>query len=368
MEGPRFVHAAVSLNPSPGVIRQMRDEALAATDLGISWTVLFVRAKTARREADRWTNAMRYLLLRARFYYRVVRLSRSGYIVVLRHSVGDPLQYLASLFIRPYYTVHHAMEEDEVVALDGPWSRVQLALERTLGRRTVARSKGLICVTREIAQYQRERCGIQDDKSVLIYPNGIRLEQTLPELRDAREGCPEVLFVAGTFFPWHGLEPLIESVLNSNQDAVLHLVGLVPSDVKGKLLDVSRVRIHGQLQPHELQALYQRAWLGLSSFRLAHTRMQEACTLKVREYLSWGIPVYAGHRDAGLPNRFAYFRQGPPDWSNIIAAARDFRGVSRETVITEARPHIDKTLLLARLHHSLATAHSCQQLEAGTKH
>lgn len=355
MDSPHFVHAAVSLSPSAGVIQQMRDEALAASELGISWTVLLVRGESARRRAGRWANAVRYLLLRARFYFRVLRLSRAGDVVVLRHSVGDPFQYVATLFMRPYYTVHHAMEEDELAALGLPWSGLQLALERTLGRRTVARAKGLVCVTGEIAQHQRERCTLKDDKPIFIYPNGIRLDSDL-NLVDERGDQPEVVFVAGSFFPWHGLEPLIDSVTASREDGILHLVGQVPGEIESRLKQVSRIRFHGQLGAGQLEPLYRRAWLGLSSFSLANYRMREACTLKVREYLSWGVPAYAGHRDAGLPDQFAYFRQGPADWSRILATAHEFRSTHREAVVEQARPYIDKSALLARLHASLTAS------------
>ena len=356
MNSPQFVHAAVSLTPSAGVVQQMRDEALAASELGISWTVLLVRGESARRQAGRWANAARYLLLRARFYFQVVRLSRAGDVVVLRHSVGDPLQYVATLFMRPYYTVHHTMEEDELAALGLPWSRLQLALERTLGRRTVARARGLVCVTGEIGQHQKERCDIGNDTPVFVYPNGIRLDFDLKPV-DERGSRPEVVFVASSFFPWHGLEPLIDSLIASKDDGILHLVGQVPTDIEEKVKYVSRIRLHGKLEPHQLQPLYRRAWLGLSSFSLANTRMREACTLKVREYLSWGLPAYAGHRDAGLPDQFAYFRQGPADWSRILATAHEFRSASREAVVEQARPYIDKSALLARLHASLAASH-----------
>jgi hypothetical protein len=357
MSGPAFVHAVVSLQPSEGVVGQLRDEALSAEKLGIQWQVLLATVESSRRPTGRWTAALQYLLLRVRFYWRVARLSRSGRIVLLRHSAGDAFQYVASLFLRPYYTVHHTFEEAELAALDHPWSRIQIAIEGTLGRRCVARAAGLICVTGEIAQHELERSGIDKGKPIFIYPNGIRLEEPGQRIRDERGSDPEVLFVAGTFYPWHGLEALLESLLRSDEGGLLHIVGNVPGTTNHMLQGDSRVRLHGQLAQRQLQPLYLRSWLGLSSFRLADKNMHEACTLKAREYLSKGVPVYAGHRDSGLPNDFAYFRQGPADWSNILATAREFRTESREMIVEQSRPYIDKSILLTRLHESLAAVH-----------
>ena len=70
--------------------------------------------------------------------------------------------------------------------------------------------------------------------------------------------------------------------------------------------------------------------------------MTEACTLKVREYLRAGLPVYAGHRDSALPEISNYFRQGPAQWRAILEYARAVRPVSRATIALAARPLIDK--------------------------
>ena len=81
--------------------------------------------------------------------------------------------------------------------------------------------------------------------------------------------------------------------------------------------------------------------------------MTEACSLKVRDYLRAGLPVYAGHRDSALPPDFEYFRQGPAQWSAILAYARCMRSVPRSTIAVAARPLIDKKVLLERLHRCL---------------
>ena len=80
--------------------------------------------------------------------------------------------------------------------------------------------------------------------------------------------------------------------------------------------------------------------------------MTEACTQKVRDYLQSGLPIYAGHRDSALPADFAFFRNGPAQWSTIIEYARAADSAARHYVAM-ARPLIDKRVLLERLHRSL---------------
>ncbi len=149
-----YVHAAVSMRPSAGVMRQMADEGRAAAALGLDWTVWLCQASDLSPRLARWRAPLRYTLLRGRFYLRLVRLARGGHTIVLRHSPGDPFLYLASFFLGTYFTVHHTMEEFELATSDFPFARLQLMLERMLGRRVVARARGIVCVTPEIARHE----------------------------------------------------------------------------------------------------------------------------------------------------------------------------------------------------------------------
>jgi hypothetical protein len=81
--------------------------------------------------------------------------------------------------------------------------------------------------------------------------------------------------------------------------------------------------------------------------------MREACTLKVREYLANGLPVYAGHVDSGLPINFPYFFTGPPRIPEILEYARRVRNVDRVSVSSEAKSFIDKEALLLKLYNAL---------------
>ncbi len=349
-----YVHAAVSMNPSAGVVRQMADEAQAAAELGLDWIVWLCQASDLSPGVKRWPAPLRYALLRVRFYLRLARLARKGYRIVLRHSPGDPFLYVASFFLGTYFTVHHTVEEIELATLGFPFARLQLMLERLLGRRVVARAFGIVCVTPEIARHELDRLPVRPGRPTLIYPNGILYPDDPDAPADRRGDRPEIIFVASYFFDWHGLGALLDSMVSSVEDGLLHLVGTVPEALRRKAQSDPRVRIHGKLVQSRLDPLTSQSWVGLSSFNLCSKRMTEACTLKVREYLRAGVPVYAGHRDSALPVNFEYFRQGPPQWPAMLAYARSMRAVSRATIALAAQPMIDKKLLLKQLHHSLA--------------
>jgi glycosyltransferase involved in cell wall biosynthesis len=348
-----YIHAAVALNPPTGVARQMKYESDAAAALGLAWSVWLGSGSDLPRWARRCPAPLRASLLRIRFYARLIRLSRRGQCIVLRYSPGDPFLFAACHFFKTYYTVHHTFEEDELAVSSFRSARLQLALERLLGRRVVARARGIICVTPEIARYERQRTPGRTEGGVIVYPNGIAYGDTVRTPPDLRGERTEVVFVASHFVHWHGLEALLASLTASATEGVLHLVGAVPDQLLQRAQRDPRVRVHGVLNPSGVDEVVARGWVGLSSFSLAEKGMTEACTLKVREYLRAGVPAYAGHRDSGLPADFAYFRYGAPDWDAIVAYARATRGVARDAVSGAARPFIDKAVLLQRLYQSL---------------
>ncbi|MBP7565630.1 MAG: hypothetical protein KA795_06455 [Burkholderiaceae bacterium] len=346
----RFVHAAVSMSPSPGVRKQMQQEQVAATELGLPWEVVLTTPHGYSRGGV-VARLARYASLRLTFCRLLLQRHARGEVVVLRHSVGDVFVFFFSYFWGPYLTVHHTLEEPELEQHRG-WSMAILRrLERTVGRSVVRRSMAIIGVTQEIIDHQRLRIGMAE-KPAFVYPNGILYPADGPGLlQDERsEDVPELLFVAGYFYDWHGLDRLLDRLPDADCQFVLHLVGQLPEALARRAREDRRIRLHGMLDAEAMQPLVRRSWIGLSSFALDVKGMTQACTLKVRDYLRDGLPVYAGHLDSGLGADFPYFRVGNADFMPILDFARSVRSLSRYEVAVAARPLIDKRSLLNRLY------------------
>lgn len=336
----------------------MAHEARAAHDLGVPWEVVLQSpVATAGDRVNLLLRLVRYARLRWQFCRMLTRRAASGETIVLRHSVADVFVFVFSFFWGRYLTVHHTLEEPELAQHRGPIMRVMTMLERSLGRSIVRRADALVCVTQEIASYERRRIG-DAAKPVHIYPNGIIYpEHERNPWPDARsDDVPELLFVAGYFYEWHGLNALLATLDSTPRPFVLHLVGTLAEPLPARVASDARVRVHGVLEGRALAPLMQRSWLGLSSFALQAKGMNEACTLKVRDYLHEGLAVYAGHRDSAFEPEFPYFRHGPLDMDTILDYAHAMRRVSRVEVSRAARPHIDKRALLARLYEALTVA------------
>lgn len=154
--------------------------------------------------------------------------------------------------------------------------------------------------------------------------------------------------MAGTFSPRHGLDLLIESIIRNNDDFLLHLVGNVPDSHKKRIASDPRVILHGTEQHDQIREIAESCWAGLSSFALYRNNMHQACTLKVRQYLMMGLPVYASYQEV-LGEDFPYYFTTTGNIGDILQSLKRDALPDRETVANAAKPEIQKTSLLKSL-------------------
>jgi hypothetical protein len=346
-----------------GVYRQMAWEAEVAGSA--SWDVRIFTSLDREDPAgifERWgrelTDKRGFLsgLLLRRDYYRWIRSIASNYdVVMVRHTVHDPLRPYGLRKIPSHVaSVHHTLEGPELQHLGGGtirgWFRYQA--EKVLGAMSISQADTVVAVTAEIASYETGRPFCKD-KQTIIYPNGVMMDRSLEGMaRDERGSVPELLFVAGSFQAWQGLDLVLEALAGNSENCVLHVVGEVSADLLAMVSD-PRVRVHGSLSELEIADLVARSWIGLSSFGLMRKGMKEACTLKVRQYLAGGLPVYAGHVDV-FPPSSAIYRNGKAELSAMLDFANQVRALSRTTVRNMAHEYIDKRELSERLRQDLS--------------
>ncbi len=355
----RVLHAAVSMNPSLGVVKQMEWEQLAADALGLPWRVVLHTPYSIDSSVVHTWNALpgsllvRYFWLRKNFHDWLMQVENDYDLIILRHSVHDVLEArMATKLGHKLLTMHHTLEGHELKA-HGAWGPLRGALEEFVGAAVIERSLGSVAVTSEILKYERSRDKTAVIRPGFVYPNGVWLSSG--GFKDQRSDIPELLFVASYFSAWHGLDLLIDGLEKNQQEFRIHIVGTMGDEDARRCAMDSRFVVHGSLGTEDLRKLMARAWCGISSFSLDRKGMQEACSLKVREYLDAGLAVYAGHRDAGLPDDFPFFKKGPADIGEILAFAIKMRKVSRTEVIAGATPYISKSILLGRFYRTLQT-------------
>jgi len=349
----KILHSAYTSNLAPGVVRQMEQEQDAADSLAYGWSSKLYTNVFNKSRICVYTGVVGKLRHKIS-YYKWLNARKDSYnILLLRYTKCDPLQYI---FLRRNkkrcLLVHHTLEGPQILTEGGSFARIKKVLEDKIAKASFRHVDGLVAVTQEIADYQIARSS-SDDMPVFIYPNGIRYLDSEPNgVLLQRFENPQLLFVASQFVNWHGLDILFDAVQKSNELLTINVVGKLDDEQIDTLKKDSRFIVHGMLEQDALNSLAAKCDLGLGSFGFHRKSMRQACTLKVREYLLAGLPVYSGQQDV-FDDSVTFYKYGTCNIDSILEFLRGHAGVDRSKIAMEAKPWIDKDLLLKGIYNDL---------------
>lgn len=348
----RVVHLTVYRDLPSGIRKQIKWEQSASKRLtDVEWTSVAVHGGTAVEPFEqRIPRLFRPMFLRNLFGWLTVwRLARTHDVVLLRHMPFDPFTLVFAPFIRNRVGVHHSREWEELPLIrPGLSGRLAGALEQITGWVAVRCAMGVMGVTTEVARFQVERRA--PGKPAGLYANGIDLE-TVTEVADRRDDAAvQVVFMSNTFSEWHGLDRLVDAVGDASaipDRLTIHLIGHLSEPQKQQIAALGAragiFRVHGFLETEAYRALLAEADAGLGSLAMDRQNMREGATLKVREMLGMGLPVYSGHADTALDAGFPFYRHvDEADIAGLDRFARDMKRHSRSEVRAAAAPFIGK--------------------------
>lgn len=185
-------------------------------------------------------------------------------------------------------------------------------LERTLKRSYFKNTSGLITITQEIGSFETRF----NKKPLLVLGNGVDRDDIKFTKREGENGLINLIFIGSPGEAWHGLERLIHSFLNAkNQNKfMLHIVGVNNIYNVGS----NSIRFYGFISDlKRLDELFSIADIGVGTLALYRKGMNEAAPLKVRHYMSRGLPVIIGYDDADLKGSIPFVFHVPNDDSLI---------------------------------------------------
>lgn len=354
-----------SISYNSGIFNQMNTELKSAKELKLNHKVTLFLGHVEKIEENSYgdlvnsyklkstTRLGRFIEHRKAYYSWLKSNEDEVDCFILRYSIADPLQYY---FIRncskPVLLIHHTKELDEM-KLNGLKGKALGFIDSIFGNLSIRQSDAIIGVTNEIIDYEKARIKEPYKKSIL-YPNGIFISDNQDfKLIDRRSlKKPEVLFIASYFYEWHGLDILIDKINSSNIDILIHVVGKVSESDYNKLKANSRFQLHGSLDKQQIANLASQCWISLGSLALYRKNMEEACTLKVRESLSLGLPVYSAHKDI-FPDNFIFYKNAELSAESLYEYAISMRKMSKDLVRESSKEYISKSTTLKRFHSEL---------------
>jgi hypothetical protein len=342
-----------------GQRKQLTFEYNASKKLDIDWDI--VALHTGKIEDSRFEvqipKFFRKMFLRNLYAWLYMIKNQKKYdVIVNRHMTFDPFVLIFGWIVKNRFTLHHAKETEALKAVKRNWQgRLASIVEKFTGYLSLKQSKGAICVTNDIATYQKKRADVQ----IFLYPNGIDLS-SIKVIEDKRiENEINIAFMCGTFSAWHGLDLLLKSVLENQKfiqtnNLKIHLIGRVLEKeldfINTNKLDVI---LHGLLPSEKYIRVLESCDIGLDSLALYREGLTEGAALKVREYLAFGLPIYSAYKDTAISLDFNYYKVDEIDINKIVDFTKEMKQVSRQDVRKASEEYISKEILLKKLYDEL---------------
>lgn len=160
-----------------------------------------------------------------------------------------------------------------------------------LGRNTLLKQiSAYVGVTEEISMHQSY---LKFNKEFITVPNGINLND-FDIVKSSISNLKRIsLFFIGTpGQPWHGMD-IISAWSERLTEFDFHIVGISGVNTKNLFY-------HGYLVKSEYLKVLNKCHICIGSLALYRNSMEEACPLKVREYLAYGFPIIIGYKDTSF--------------------------------------------------------------------
>lgn len=281
------------------------------------------------------------------FWLQVFKASKHYDIILLRHMSFDPFAFIFSPFIKNRISVHHSKEIEELPLVRKGWKgKLAAWLEKYTGKVVLKNSLAIVGVTREIALYEKAR--IIENKLLYVYPNGIdfSLYNAIGDKREKDEY--HILFMCSYFSEWHGLDLLLGDLekTNTKSQFYIHLIGNLTKEqlhlVESNPYN-SSIIVYGELDRASYLKIAEKCDVGIASLALWRQNLTEASTLKVREMLAMGLPVFSGHKDVAFDEHFPFYCYNEYfSFEELLIFCRSNKQVSRAVVSELVKDKIDK--------------------------
>jgi len=286
------------------------------------------------------------MLSQFRFYF----YSLKSDVVYYRYTPVLIFYNMALLFISMFSDVwieHNTIPRYEL-KLSHSWMVVFHVLQMRMLRLSKIRH---IAVTREIIEIEKlpkdsfimaNGYFRDSDEQCDLSSYGNLIEDIKHRMIQERDKGNKILIFVGNDFPWHGLDR-IASLIEKLNDVFLLLIGPIKDYKEILLLErEGRALRTGHLHPDLLPTIYEMADFGLGTFGLEKKQMTQACPLKVREYLWYGLPTIINYHDPLLDEEWSKQFIYRVDWTNLDSL-RDFLAseYQRDVIRTRARQNLN---------------------------
>jgi len=186
--------------------------------------------------------------------------------------------------------------------------------------RLLSNMDGLVCVTHELArQYAAFK------KRTVVIGNSVDLAQ-FPLLEPSQSERPALVFLGSDLSQiWHGIDKIIILATHLPEFDFSVIGSGCPENYLLKEQLPENITIHGYMSLDRYRHLFAKSDVGVATLALHRKSMDEACALKVRDYLAFGLPVILASEDTDFLEPAEFILQLPNTEKNIVPYIDDIR-------------------------------------------
>jgi hypothetical protein len=176
--------------------------------------------------------------------------------------------------------------------------------------------KGFVTVTKEIgAHFEVFK------KPICVLANGIALSD-YPSIPAPKNQRPALSFLGYPGYEWHGVDKIVE-LAEFFKQWDFNIIGYVVKDFASSV--PPNVSLLGYLTKDKYQDILAKTDVAIGTLALHRAGMNEACPLKTREYLAYGLPVIIGYIDTDFPNEKPFLLRLPNEENTIIDHGKEIK-------------------------------------------
>jgi glycosyltransferase involved in cell wall biosynthesis len=394
----KILYVFLDSTRSQGAIDKVKGKISGLATDGIEVRGIFLNEKIEREEADE-TGLIRYypaakVELHPIYNRRYIRNFRTGILyrrrmkslyarltditksfnpdyILMRYPLANKwlLRYVSEFQGRIIFE-HNTKEPEELESNKSvsELSGMMYRDETEYGPQVLRAAAGIIGVTPEITRYEIARAGKNIQSWTIT--NGIDFSgRTLRNEPPFDRKNIKLLFLGGSPAPWQGEDLLLRALADykGEYNVTLDFAGIFPKESQQLAVDLGltdQVKFHGTLAGRELEKLFDSSHAGIGTLALSRKKLKEAVSLKVREYLSRGLPVVLAYHDSDISGNteLAPFvlqledTCSPPSMDAIVGFVCDFYNaqIASGTVRDKASKVISTTVKMEQLRHALS--------------
>lgn len=159
---------------------------------------------------------------------------------------------------------------------------------------------GGAAITKELGEYQKENSG-KANYPYIVIGNGANFEEIKLVKKNISTEVVNFVLLAGSYNSWNGIERIHSSVETHNdlESFKVHVVGHISESKKQKFKH-KNIFYYSGMYGDELSEFLGSMHCGLGTMALYKKNMEEACSLKVREYFASGLLCVNGCIDPDI--------------------------------------------------------------------